>query len=76
MRYAGKVYAGDLFLGNVCANSMPVLKRNASRKCNGYFQAIDTMILHRADDKEIDGLTFTRINRKIPNNTIIRGEWN
>lgn len=75
MRFSGKVYSGDLFLGNICADSMPVLKRNASRKCNGHFQAIDTMVLYRANDKEIDGLTFTRVNRKSPNNTIIRGQW-
>lgn len=75
MKFAGKVYSGNLFLGSICANSMSALKRNASRKCNEHFQAIDKMVLHRANDKDIKDLTFTRINRKSPNNTIIRGQW-
>lgn len=74
--WEAKLYTGDKFIGKIVAKSLTALKRMASRKCNGYFQSIDTMVLHGANDKEIDGLMFTRINRKIPNNTIIRGEWN
>lgn len=76
MKFAGKLYAGNLFLGHVCANSLHVLKRIASQKCNRYFMAFDKMILHRADDKEVDELSFTRINRLSPDNTVIRGTWN
>ena len=75
-QFVGIVYSGDVFLGTVQADSMVALKRKASLKCNGYFNVFDTMIVHRANNKEIDGLKFTRVNRKCPNNTIIRGKWN
>ncbi|MBQ2397132.1 MAG: hypothetical protein II304_08895 [Bacteroidales bacterium] len=75
MKFAGKLYSGNLFLGVVCADSISALKRNASRKCNGYFQVMDKIVLHRANDKEVDGLTLTRVNNKSPNNMIVRGQW-
>ena len=76
MKYAGKIYSGDILVGSICANSLPVLKRIASHKCNDYFRPVDTMVLHRADDKEIKELTFTRINKLAPDNGIVRGQWN
>ena len=75
MKFAGKVYSGDILLGNICADSITSLKRKASRKCNGYFQEFDTMVLHRANNKEVNNLTLVRVNRKSPNNTIIKGQW-
>lgn len=75
MKFAGKIYSGDLFLGDVCANSFKALKRNASRKCNNHFMPVDTMVLHRANDKEVKEVKFVRVNRICPNNTIIRGCW-
>jgi len=75
MKYAGKVFSSDIFVGNVCANSMTSLKRRASTLCNRYYRAVDTMILHRADDKEVDELKFVRRNRLSPNNQVIRGIW-
>lgn len=75
MNYAGKVFSSDIFIGNVSANSMTALKRRASALCNRYNRAVDTMILHRADGKEVDGLKFTRRNVLSPNNEVIRGKW-
>lgn len=76
MKFAAKVYAGDIYLGKVSANSFPVLKRLASRKCNNYFKAIDTMTVYRVNDEDAENeIRFTRINRKAPNNTIVRGCW-
>lgn len=75
MKFAGKVYSGDILLGNICADSMTSLKKIASRKCNRYFKSIDTMVLHQANNKEVNNLTLVRVNRKSPNNTIIRGQW-
>lgn len=75
MKYAGKLYSDDILVGHICANSFVALKRIASRKCNKYFRAIDTMVLHRADDKEVEKHTFIRINQLAPDNTIVRGQW-
>lgn len=75
MKFAGKVYCGNMFVGHICANSFTALKRVASRKCNNYFHAVDTMILHRINDNEEKELKFTRINRLAPNNTVVRGQW-
>ena len=75
MEYAGKVYSRDIFVGCVCANNITTLKRKASILCNNYYSNIDTMILHKADGKEIGELKFTRINKLSPNNEVVRGEW-
>lgn len=77
MKFAGKVYTSnkEILLGNICANSFVALKRRASTLCNGYYSAVDTMVLHRVNDEEVNSLTFTRINRKSPDNRIIRGQW-
>lgn len=76
MKFAAKVYAGDIYVGKVSANSFPALKRLASGKCNNYFQVIDTMTVYRANDDDTEKeIRFTRINRKAPNNTIVRGCW-
>lgn len=76
MKFAAKVYAGGIYVGKVSANSFPILKRLASRKCNNYFRAVDTMSVYRANDEDTEKeIRFTRINRKAPNNTIVRGCW-
>lgn len=75
MKFAGKVYSRDIFCGDVCANDLPTLKRKASRMCNGYFSAYDTMVLHRINGEENGTVTFARINKLSPNNTVVRGQW-
>ena len=76
MKFAAKVYAGDIYVGKVSANSFSALKRLASKKCNNYFKAIDTMTVCRANDEDIETeIRFTRINRKAPNNAVVRGRW-
>ena len=76
MKFAAKVYAGGIYVGKVSANSFPTLKRLASGKCNNYFQVIDTMAVYRANDEDTEKeIRFTRINRKAPNNTVVRGCW-
>ena len=76
MKFAAKVYAGDIYLGKVSANSFPALKRLASRKCNNYYHTVDTMAVYRANDEDTENeIRFTRINRKAPNNTVVRGCW-
>lgn len=76
MKFAAKVYAGDLYIGKVSANSFSALKRLASKKCNNYFKAIDTMAVYRANAEDTEAeIRFTRINRKAPNNTVVRGCW-
>lgn len=76
MKFAAKVYAGDIYVGKVSADTFPVLKKLASGKCNNYFKAVDTMVVYRANDEDMDQeIRFTRINRKTPNNNIVRGHW-
>lgn len=68
--------AGDLYIGKVSANSFSALKRLASKKCNNYFKAFDTMTVCRANDEDMEKeIRFTRANKKSPNNTIVRGCW-
>ena len=76
MKFAAEVYAGDIYVGKISANSFPALKRLASGKCNNYFHVIDTMAVYRFNDVDTDkAIRFTRVNRKAPNNTMIRGCW-
>lgn len=73
--FKAKLYSGDKHIGEVCAKSIPALKRAASRKCNNYFNVVDEMVLMSVQpDCQVE-LKFTRINRKSPNNTIERGQW-
>lgn len=76
MKFAAKVYAGDIYVGKVSADTFPAIKRLASVKCNSYHQAIDTMVVYRVNDEDTDPeIRFIRLNRKAPNNTIMRGRW-
>lgn len=76
MKFAARVYAGDVYIGKVSANTFPAIKRLASEKCNNYSKVVDTMVIYRANDEDTDQeIRFTRLNRKAPNNTIVRGRW-
>lgn len=66
MKFAAKVYAGDLYIGKVSANSFPALKRLASKKCNNYFKAIDTMTVCCANGENMEKeIRFTRTKQEI-----------
>ena len=73
--FAGKVYSGGTLRGFVRGNSMTEVKRQASMLCNRYYHAIDEMELHRYKNKEDGNIMFTRLNKKSPDNSIIRGKW-
>lgn len=75
MKFAARVYSGDLFLGSISSNSMKGLKSHASSLCNHYNKPIDTLIVYHADFVDIDEVKYTRINKVSPNNEIIRGTW-
>lgn len=74
MKFAGKVYAGDLFLGKISSNTLRGLKQKASRLCNGYYKVCDEVRLYYINGKE-DYAVMTRINKISPNNECIRGAW-
>lgn len=58
----------------ITAKTFSQIKRLASRKANKNYNIIDTLYI--IDFPGVDHpLTCTRINRKAPNNTIIRGKW-
>lgn len=75
MKFEGKVYAGNLYLGIITSDSLAGLKRKASNKCNKHFAVIDSIFLFRVNDSESKCVTLSRINKKAPNNTIKRGQW-
>ena len=60
------------------AESLTQLKKNASRITNRYFSTLDKMEISFSDPKNSNRditLGYDRINRKAPNNTIVRGQW-
>lgn len=62
----------------IVAKNLKQLKRLASRCANNDYRPIDTMqvTLHSVNASEnIDIIHFIRINKVMPNNTIIRGNW-
>ena len=75
MKFAAELYTRDIFLGKIASNSLRGIKQIASRKCNGYYSAYDTLRFYRINDQETIKGTLTRINKVMPNNTIQRGEW-
>lgn len=75
MKFAGKLYAGNVFLGVVSANTLTGIKRIASKKCNDYYAVMDSLFLFRVNDSENKCITLSRINKKSPDNRIVRGIW-
>ena len=74
--YIGEVYSNNQYVGMVAGVSIINLKRKASQLCNQYYNVIDTMKIRIfEDDDVIGGISFTRINKKSPNNEIRRGQW-
>lgn len=56
------------------AKTFAQLKRLASREANKKSKSYDEFYL--ISGPGVQPLLFTRRNKKVPNNTIIRGEWN
>lgn len=62
----------------IVAKNLTQLKRLASRCANNNYRPIDTMrvTIHCINGcAHIDTMHFIRINKVMPNNTIIRGNW-
>ena len=74
--FAGGVYSGGVLRGFIYGNSMTEIKRKASKLCNSYYHVIDEIKLHRCNNTENGVITFTRMNKKSPDNCIVRGKWN
>lgn len=57
-----------------------LLKRAATIAANAAYNSIDTMVVWNDIDGVLTGrdkgMSFSRINRKSPDNRIIRGRWN
>ena len=88
MTYHAEIFTGNGYhnkhIATIQADTIPTLKRKASRICNGYFNVYDRMeVIETETRNDIDGNTrtieyhwaFRRFNKKAPNNSIIRGTW-
>lgn len=75
MKYEGKLYTKEKFIGDICSDSYRGLIMKASRKCNGYFNTYDKIVFQRFNDMVVDTLKICRFNKKHPSGTIIRGQW-
>lgn len=88
MKYRAEIFTGNGYhnkhVASIQANTIPTLKRKASRICNGYFNVYDRMEIVETEIRtDIDGNTiiieysyaFRRFNKKTPNNTFIRRAW-
>lgn len=80
MKYPNKLYKYHGVVNhnvycNVFANNFSTLKRLASEHANAIcYRVIDEMDVY--DMKSSEKLcSMTRINKKFPNNTMIRGQW-
>lgn len=71
-------FHGIIYDRVVFANTLPDLKRKASRIANGHFSAVDKMEVVIHDPRRCENLgrfTLSRMNKKAPNNSIIYGQW-
>ena len=62
----------------ITANDITTLKRLASRAANENYFVADGMTVFVSPDtpfQPVERLSFIRINKIAPNNTIIRGKW-
>lgn len=73
--FKGTLYSGGTLIEDISANTFSELKKIASQKANAYNNAIDELVLDVADNRNVQGIKFMRINQKFPNNTIKRGNW-
>lgn len=56
------------------ARTLPALKAQASKICNKHCNSYDCMTVWK-DNNLKERVTFFRINKKYPNNTIEYGDW-
>ncbi len=62
-----------LYGKTVQAHTITSLKRKATMVANEFFNPIDEMQVCYGPENMT--LTYTRVNRKTPDNTIRRGQW-
>lgn len=81
MKYKGTVFTGNGYkmrpIADITAATLPALKAKASRICNNYYNIADRMeVTYHGEIITTEyTLVFHRHNKKAPNNTIVRGEW-
>lgn len=81
MKFEADIYTGSgsakHFVQTINADTLATLKQKASRICNHYFSSYDQMhvVVYNSGGEIERETTFSRINKKQPNNTIIWGQW-
>lgn len=77
LRFVAKVYSGDKFVGVIHEETYKDCIRKATKLCNDHYNSVDRMYLGYYDGDDFIGEIYLfRINKKFPNNTIVRGKWN
>ena len=76
MTYICKVYSGSKFLQELRGSSLPDLKRRATVLCDEHYNITDELRVSEVESECIlHSCKFTRINKKYPDNIIVRGKW-
>ena len=68
------MFTTTIYGKQIQAKTLKGLKCKASKIANQYCNSIDEMVV--TGDGLIQALTYIRINKKCPNNTITYGQWN
>lgn len=67
-----KVYTDNILIAEFATSNITQAKRKASKLCNNYNNVIDTLLI---DIGNWHTARFVRINKKSPDNMIVRGKW-
>ena len=67
------MYTATVYHKVIKAKTLRGLKMLASKIANQYCNSIDEMFV--TGDNLLQTLTYIRINKKCPNNTIVYGQW-
>lgn len=67
-----RIYTGNIMLGEFNVKNITQAKRTASKLCNNYYNITDTLLI---DIGNWHTARFLRINKKSPDNKIVRGKW-
>lgn len=68
------MFTAIIYGNEIKAKTLKGLKCKASKIANNYRKSVDEMVV--TGDGLIQALTYIRINKKCPNNTITYGQWN
>jgi len=66
-----KVFTGNILIAEFTIANITQAKRTASKLCNNYYNATDTLLI---DIGNWHTSRFVRINKKSPDNKIVRGK--